>query len=374
MVSDQLYPQFHAPERILLGPGPSMVEPEVLKAMSTPLIGHLDPKFLELMNKIQALLRYVFETQNPLTIPISGTGSAAMEAAIANMAEPGDSVLVCINGYFGNRIADMAARYGSLVRVIDRAWGDVFHPDDLKKALEEKQAKIVAIVHAETSTGALQPLEEIANIVHNHGAILIVDAVTSLGGIPVRVDELGIDVCYSATQKCLSCPPSLGPITLNSRAVDILNKRKTTVANWYLDLSMVQKYWGRERTYHHTAPITANYALYEGLRIIANETLEARWARHRANAEFLWDGLKDLGLECLVPRKYRLPSLTVIKVPEGVNEAKIRKELLDQYNIEIAGGLGELKGIVWRIGLMGYSSSRENIIKVLNALKELVKS
>jgi alanine-glyoxylate transaminase/serine-glyoxylate transaminase/serine-pyruvate transaminase len=374
MVSDQLYPQFHAPERILLGPGPSMVEPEVLKAMSTPLIGHLDPKFLELMNKIQALLRYVFETQNPLTIPISGTGSAAMEAAIANMAEPGDSVLVCINGYFGNRIADMAARYGSLVRVIDRAWGDVFYPDDLKKALEEKQAKIVAIVHAETSTGALQPLEEIANIVHNHGAILIVDAVTSLGGIPVRVDELGIDVCYSATQKCLSCPPSLGPITLNSRAVDILNKRKTTVANWYLDLSMVQKYWGRERTYHHTAPITANYALYESLRIIANETLEARWARHRANAEFLWDGLKDLGLECLVPRKYRLPSLTVIKVPEGVNEAKIRKELLDQYNIEIAGGLGELKGIVWRIGLMGYSSSRENIIKVLNALKQLVKS
>ncbi|MFC2063557.1 pyridoxal-phosphate-dependent aminotransferase family protein [Chloroflexota bacterium] len=370
---DMQFPPIKKPERILLGPGPSMVDPRVLNAMSIPLLGHLDPLFIELMNRIQSQLKHVFQTENALTIPVSGTGSAAMEAAVANMVEPGDPILVCKNGYFSDRLADMAARYGGIVSTIVRPWGDVFTPQDIKSALAEKPARIVAIVHAETSTGALQPLDEIAKIVHDHGAVLIVDAVTSLGGVPVRVDEIGIDVCYSATQKCLGCPPGLGPITLNSRAVEKLTNRKSIVANWYLDLTLVQKYWGSERSYHHTAPISANYGLYEGLRIIMEETLEARWKRHQTNAEFLWQGLEEIGLECAVPLNHRLPSLTVVHIPEGIDDLTIRRQLLEKYNIEIAGGLGEYKGKVWRIGLMGYSSNREYITLLLDALKGMIR-
>lgn len=366
------YPELDPPARILLGPGPSMVHPRVLRTMAAPLVGHLDPYFLKLMDRIQSQLRYVFETQNTLTIPVSGTGSAAMETAVANMVEPGDAVLVCINGYFGGRIAEMARRYGGQVKTIERPWGQVFDPGEVEQALKGHPAKVVAIVHAETSTGAEQPLGEIARIVHDQGGILIADAVTSLGGLPVRVDEIGIDVCYSGSQKCLSCPPGLGPITLNERAEHVLRERKTPVANWYLDLSMVQKYWGAERTYHHTAPITANYALYEGLRLISEEGLENRWRRHRKNAELLWQGLGDLDLSLHVPEEHRLPTLTTVRIPEGVDDLGIRQRLLDEYNIEISGGLGELKGKVWRIGLMGYSSRPENVILFLSALERLL--
>ena len=366
------YPELDAPARILLGPGPSMVHPRVLRAMAAPLVGHLDPYFLQLMDRIQNQLRYVFETENTLTIPVSGTGSAAMETAVANMVEPGDVVLVCINGYFGGRIAEMARRYGGEVRTIERPWGETFTPGEVEQALRGHPSKVVALVHAETSTGAEQPLREIAKIVHAQGGLLIVDAVTSLGGLPVRVDEIGIDVCYSGSQKCLSCPPGLGPITLNDRAEEVLRERKTPVANWYLDLSMVQKYWGAERTYHHTAPITANYALYEGLRLVAEEGLENRWRRHRKNAELLWEGLEDLDLSLHVPPEHRLPTLTTVRIPGGVDDLAIRQRLLNDYNIEISGGLGELKGRVWRIGLMGYSSRPENVLLFLSALERLL--
>lgn len=366
------YPELNMPPRLLLGPGPSLVDPRVLKAMATPLVGHLDPAFLELMDKIQSLLRYVFETENRLTIPISGTGSAAMEAAVANMVEPGDAVLVCINGYFGNRIADMAKRYGGQVETISRPWGEVFTAQEVQAALEKRPAKVVAIVHAETSTGALQPLDDIVKVVHDHGAVLIADAVTSLAGMPVRVDEVGIDVCYSGSQKCLSSPPGCSPITLGPRALEKLEKRSTQVANWYLDLKVVQQYWGKERTYHHTAPISANYALYESLRIVAEEGLENRWVRHRQNAELLWEGLEALDLTPHVAPDHRLPSLTTVRIPDGIDEAGIRRDLLQQYNIEISGGLGELKGKVWRIGLMGFSSRPENVTLLLAALDRLM--
>lgn len=366
------YPELSTPTRILLGPGPSMADPRVLRAMANPLIGHLDPQFLEIMNRIQSLLRYVFQTENQLTVPISGTGSAGMEAAIANMVEPGDSLLVCINGYFGHRIADMAQRYGADVQVITRPWGDIFTSSELRDTLRARPAKIVAIVHAETSTGALQPLDDIAEVVHAQGGILLVDAVTSLGGIPVRVDDVGIDICYSGSQKCLSCPPGLAPVTVGPRAEEVLRTRKQPVANWYLDLTLIQKYWGTERTYHHTAPISANYALYEGLRLIAEEGLEARCERHRQNAEMLWEGLEELGLTLHVPREHRLTSLTTVQVPDGIDEALVRRRLLEDYNIEIAGGLGELKGKIWRIGLMGYSSRQENVSTLLSALTQLL--
>ena len=360
------------PQRILLGPGPSLADPRVLQAMTTPLLGHLDPAFLALMDRIQDLLRYVFETGNPLTIPISGTGSAAMEAAVANMVEPGDNVLVCTNGYFSLRIADMARRYGGNVQIISRPWGEVFTAEEVDTALQMHPAKVVAIVHAETSTGALQPLEDIVRVVHGHGAYLIVDAVTSLGGIPVSVDMRQIDVCYSGAQKCLSCPPGVSPITFSPRVVELLETRRTPVANWYLDCTLVQKYWGKERTYHHTAPISANYALYEALSIVAEEGLEARWSRHRRNAERLWQGLENLGLTLHVPIAYRLPTLTTVRVPEGVDETQLRLRLLNEYNIEIGGGLGELKGKVWRVGLMGYSSSPENIDLLTDAFERLL--
>jgi alanine-glyoxylate transaminase/serine-glyoxylate transaminase/serine-pyruvate transaminase len=367
-------PEVRGEPRILLGPGPSMVHPRVLRAMSSPIVGHLDPYFLNIMDRTQELLRYVFQTENRISIPVSGTGSAAMEMAVANFVEPGLPVLICINGYFGERLLDMATRYGGEVKAIYRPWGEVFDPQEVEEALKSHPAKVVAIVHAETSTGAQQPLEEIVQIVHERGGILIVDAVTSLGGIPVRIDELGIDVCYSGTQKCLSVPPGLGPITVGPRGEEYLDLRKTPVANWYLDLTMIRKYWGNERTYHHTAPISSVYSLYEGLRIIAEEGIENSWKRHKQNAELLWEGLEDLGLELHVPKERRLVSLTTARVPEGVDEIEIRKRLLNEYNIEIAGGLGKLKGKVWRIGLMGYSSRKENVLLLIDALSRLLSS
>ena len=368
----QAYPGLNVPPRLLMGPGPSLVDPRVLQAMAMPLVGHLDPYFLQIMDRTQTLLRYVFETENRLTIPVSGTGSAGMEAAVANLVEHGDRVLICINGYFGLRLADMAGRYGAEVATITRPWGEVFSAEEVQQALERQPAKVVAIVQAETSTGALQPLDEIAKVVHAAGGLLLVDAVTSLGGLPVRVDALGIDACYSGTQKCLSVPPGLAPLTFGPRAVQALHDRKFKVANWYLDLSMVEKYWGQERTYHHTAPISANFGLYEGLRIVAEEGLEARWERHLRNARLLWQGVEALGLSLHVAEEHRLPSLTTVRVPAGVDEPEIRARLLNEYNIEIGGGLGELKGKVWRVGLMGYASRKENVTLFLAALKELL--
>lgn len=368
------YTDLNPHTRTLLGPGPSNVHPRVLKAMSTPLVGHLDPDFLQVMDEVKQLLQLVFQTGNNLTIPVSGTGSAGMEAALYNLIEEGDDVLVAINGYFGERMCQMIPRCGGQVRRIEAPWGSVFEPDQIEKALQEGDAKVVAIVHAETSTGVLQPLEEISQVVDRHGALLLVDAVTSLGGVDLRVDEWGIDVCYSGTQKCLSCPPGLSPITFSPRAEDVLRNRQTAVGSWYLDLSLIQRYWGQERTYHHTAPISMNYALREALRLVAEEGLEARFTRHRLNQQALVAGLEAMGLQLLVPEAYRLPSLTTVRIPTGIEEARVRSRLLSEFNIEIAGGLSDLRGQVWRIGVMGHSSRQENVVLLLGALEVLLSA
>ncbi len=366
------YPQPDLPTRILLGPGPSMVHPRVLRALSTPPVGHLDASYLAIMDRTQALLRYVFGTENALTLVVPGTGTAAMETAIANMVAPGDAVLVCANGYFGLRIAEMARRYGGDVAVITRPWGEVFTAEEVRAALAARPAQVVAIVHGETSTGAAQPIPAIAEVVHAAGALLIVDTVASLGGMPFSVDDSGADVCYTGSQKCLSAPPGLGPITLGPRALAKLESRPTPVANWYLDLALLRQYWDARRVYHHTAPVNMGVAMYEALRLVAEEGLEAGWARHRRCAELLWEGLEDLGLALHVQPEYRLPSLTTVHVPDSVDEAEIRRQLMARYNIEISGGLGELKGKVWRIGLMGYSAREENVLLLLAALRRLL--
>jgi alanine-glyoxylate transaminase / serine-glyoxylate transaminase / serine-pyruvate transaminase len=361
--------------RILLGPGPSMVSPRVLRSLATPLVGHLDPEFLKLMEEVQQLLRYVFQTKNELTVPISGTGSAGMEAALCNFIEPGDRVLIAIQGYFGERLFDMAGRYGAVVDRLEKPWGQVFDPEEIKTALSQAKYKLIAIVHAETSTGALQPgISEIAAAAHQYGALLVLDAVTSLGGLPVEIDAWDVDIAYSGTQKSISAPPGLAPLTVSPRAREILRSRKEPVHNWYLDLSLLEKYWGNERTYHHTAPISMNYSLREALRIVAEEGLETRFARHRANAELLWAGLEEMDLSLMVPLEYRLPTLSTPLVPPGIDEMDVRRHLLNDYNIEVAGGFGQLKGKVWRIGLMGFSSRRENVTLLLAALRQILSS
>ncbi len=366
------YPQLDDNAPLLLGPGPSNVPPRVLQAMASPMMGHLDPVFLETMDRIQTLLQYTFQAENSFALPVSGTGSAAMEAALSNMIEPGDPVLVCVAGFFGERIEDMSRRYRGEVETIRRPMGEVFSLEEIEQALKSRPAKVVAIVHGETSTGAEQPLEGIADLVHSQGGVLVVDAVATLGGSPVLVDEWDIDVCYSGSQKCLSVPPGLGPITLGPRAEKVLADRKTQVANWYFDLSGVQKYWGKERTYHHTAPISSNLALYEGLRIVAEEGLEARWARHQASAEMLWEGLQDLDMTMVVPEATRMITVTTVRVPEGVDEAAVRGRLRAEYNIAIAGGLGDMKGKVWRIGLMGHSAREQNVRRLIGALDKIL--
>ena len=362
--------QLDLPPRLLLGPGPSNAHPRVLQALSMRQVGHLDPAFIGLMNETQELLRYAWQTDNQLTIPVSGTGSAAMEATLANTVERGDVVLVGVNGYFGLRLVDMAGRYGADVRRLDKPWGEVFSIDDLRAGLAEHRPAILALVHAETSTGARQPLEEVGALCREFDTLLLVDSVTSLGGVPLFLDDWGVDMAYSGSQKCLSCPPGIAPLTFGPRAVAKLEKRTGPVPNWYLDLSLVSKYWGSERTYHHTAPINMNYALREALRLVAEEGLEPRWARHQATAELFWNGLAEIGLECHVDREYRLPSLTTVRVPDGVDAKAVAGHLLSEYNIEIAGGLGELAGRVWRVGLMGFNSRPENVMLLLSAFRE----
>lgn len=359
--------------RILLGPGPSTASPRVLRAMATPLVGHLDPQFLALMDEVQQLLRFVFQTENELTIPVSGTGSAGMETSLCNFIEAGDHVLIAINGYFGERLYQMANLYGAQVDRLERPWGQVFDPTEIESALKKKKYKLVALVHAETSTGALQPgIPEIAAAAHQQGALIVLDTVTSLGGLPVEIDAWDVDIAYSGSQKCLSAPPGLAPLTVSERARQMLRSRKTPVANWYLDLTLLDKYWGQERTYHHTAPISMNYALREALRLAAEEGLQARFARHRTNAELLWEGLEALDLSMLVPLQNRLPTLTTPRVPPGVDELVVRQRLLNEFNIEIAGGFGPLKGQIWRIGLMGFSSRPENVLLLLSALEHIL--
>jgi alanine-glyoxylate transaminase / serine-glyoxylate transaminase / serine-pyruvate transaminase len=291
---------------------------------------------------------------------------------MANLLEPGDEILIGVNGYFSERLADMASRYGAVVRRIEKPWGQVFYPDEIQAALKQHPVKVTALIHAETSTGALMPLEGMADVIHAAGSLFLIDCVTSLGGVPLKIDDWGIDIAYSGTQKCLSCPPGLGPLTVGPRAREALHQRRTKVANWYLDLTMIEKYWGNERTYHHTAPISMNFALREALRLVYEEGLEARTIRHRENAQMLWDGLEELGFALIVPAEHRLPTLTTVAVPAGVDEAEIRRRLLEEYNIEIAGGLGVFRGKALRIGLLGYSSRRENVLLLLSALEKIV--
>ncbi|MBI5967879.1 MAG: alanine--glyoxylate aminotransferase family protein [Deltaproteobacteria bacterium] len=367
--------EFHPPARILMGPGPSNVDPRVLMAMAKPLVGHLDPEFFKIMSSLQDLLRYIFSTKNVQTLPISGTGSAGMEAAFVNVVEPGDRVLVCVNGVFGERMADVAERCGANLRTLSAPWGKAFDLAAVEKELRNFQPKVLAIVHAETSTGVLQPLEEFPKILKNHpDTLLLVDAVTSLGGHPVKVDEWGVDICYSGTQKCLSCPPGLAPITFSQKAMEKTKGRAKKVQSLYLDMIMLGKYWGSERTYHHTAPISMNYALLEALRIVSEEGLERRYERHRRNHLALVAGIEAMGLSMFAEKSYRLWSLNTVSIPAGIDDAKVRKTLLEEYNLEIGGGLGNLKGKIWRVGLMGHSSSETNVLYFLTALEQTLRA
>jgi alanine-glyoxylate transaminase/serine-glyoxylate transaminase/serine-pyruvate transaminase len=326
------------------------------------------------MNEAQQLLRYLFQTENELTIPVSGTGSAGMETCFVNLIEPGDEVVVCVNGVFGMRMADIVNRSGGKLILIDAEWGTAIDPQLLKDALKDSKPKIVAVVHAETSTGVCQPLEDLASISHENGALFLVDSVTSLGGIRFAIDDMNIDATYSGTQKCISGPPGLSPLSFSPAAVDVLDRRKTPVASWYLDLSMVRDYWGTDRKYHHTAPINMIYGLREALRLIVEEGLEQRFDRHRLNHRALVSGIEAMGLDMLVPESIRLPMLNVVRIPDGIDDITVRKALLNQYGIEIGGGLGQFTGKVWRIGLMGHSCRRKNVLLLLAALETVLKA
>ena len=358
------------PQRVLLGAGPSSVHPRVLQAMTLPVVGHLDPAFFEVMDDVCSMLREVYHTSNFMTVPISSTGTGAMETACVNIIERGDVMVVCRNGYFGVRLADIAERCGAEVHYVDSPWGKPVDPDDLAKELaKHTNVKAVGIVHAETSTGVLTPLEDIIDLVHKHDAIAIVDAVTSLGGHEVRMDDWGIDVCYSATQKCLGAPPGLAPISLGPRAMEVINNRKTRVESFYFSLQELETYWSERRAYHHTAPISMTYALREALIMMMEEGLENRLNRHARVAAALRVGLEAMGLGLLGDPEYRLNPLTAAVVPDGIDDGVVRGKLLNDYSIEISGGLGELRGKVWRIGLMGDSARETNVFALLSALE-----
>ena len=354
------------PDRLLLGPGPSNAHPTVLQALSRTPIGHLDPLYVELMGEVQELLRYTWQTDNRLTIPMSGTGSAAMEATLANTIEPGDKVLVAVKGYFGLRLADMASRYRAEVVTIERPWGEAFSLDELEQALALHRPAILAIVHAETSTGICQPMDGVGDLCRKYDCLLLLDTVTSLGAVPLFLDDWKVDLAYSCSQKGLSCPPGLGPFTMGPRAEAKMMAREGKVPNWYLDVTLLNQYWGSDRVYHHTAPVNMNFGMREALRLLAEEGLEVSWSRHRSNAELLWAGLERLGLELHAPEHLRLPTLTTVRIPEGVDGKAFTLHLLNKHGIEVGGGLGALAGKVWRIGLMGYNSQPENVEKLLN--------
>jgi alanine-glyoxylate transaminase/serine-glyoxylate transaminase/serine-pyruvate transaminase len=370
-------PQLLSPTmRLLMGPGPSDVHTRVYQALSTPLVGHLDPQFLTIMDELQSMLRTAFQTKNRVAISLSGTGSSGMEAALGNLVERGDKILVCINGVFGTRMADVAERVGGNVVRLERPWGEVFDAQEILSALDaDPNIRHVSIVHAETSTGALQPLDEIGRICRERDKYLIVDAVTSLGGVDLRVDDWNIDACYSGTQKCLSCPPGLAPITFSARAVDKIRSRAEKGVSWYLDLNLIDSYWTEgKRVYHHTAPISMNYALYAALGLVLEEGLENRFQRHQLNSQALVAGLEGLGFEMLVRDvERRLPMLNSVRIPDGVPDADVRGRLLNDFNVEIGAGLGPFAGKIWRIGLMGESSRRENVLFFLGALETILR-
>jgi alanine-glyoxylate transaminase/serine-glyoxylate transaminase/serine-pyruvate transaminase len=362
------------PTRLLLGPGPCDAHPRVLRAMATPLLGHLDPQFLEIMNGVQEMLRGAYQTQNPVTFPVSATGMAGMETCLVNLVEPGDRVVVCVAGFFGQRMVEIANRAGAQVTALERPWGEVFDLQQIRETLQKVRPKLLAIVHAETSTGAWQPLEGLGALCHEFDTLLLVDAVTSLGCVPVAVDDWQIDAIYSCSQKGLGCPPGLSPVSFSPRAVEVFSKRKTKVQSWYLDVNLVEHYWDSERFYHHTGPISMVYALYEGLRLVLEEGLQARWARHRRNHEALKVGLKALGLTYIANEKHQLPQLNAVRILAGVEDLAVRKRLLVEFGIEIGGGLGEFRGKMWRIGLMGHNSRPDVVLLFLAALEQCLAS
>ncbi len=368
-----MYSELNTSNRILMGPGPSDAHPRVLKAMATPLIGHLDPEFVTIMDEVKTMVQKTFITKNHLTFVVSAPGSAGMETCLVNLLEPGDEVIICINGVFGGRMADIAERCGATVHKIEKEWGSVVTAQDVKKVLDIcPKPKLFALVHAETSTGALQPLKDISDLVHNAGGLFMVDAVTSYCGIELKVDEWGIDAIYTGTQKCLSAPPGLSPVSFSDRAIKALENRKTKVQSWFLDLSLVKNYWGgAKRAYHHTAPVSSIYALRESLRIVLEEGLENRWERHQEVHQVLKTKLETLGFKYLVEEQYRLPNLNSVFLPDGNNEALIRNKLLNDYNIEVGGGLGAFTGKIWRIGIMGESCTLNHVNMLISALEDM---
>ena len=366
---------FTPPDRILMGPGPSNVHPRVLAAMSRPTIGHLDPQFIRMMDEIKSLLRDTLMTGNEVTFPVSGPGSVGMEACVVNLVEPGMKVAVCVNGAFGGRLKEMVQRCGGAPVVVEDEWGRPVDPQKLEDVLRSnRDVKVAAFVHAETSTGARSDIKELSRIAHRYGCITIADTVTSLGGIPVKVDEWELDVVYSGSQKCLSCPPGLSPVTFNESAVNAVKSRKTKVQSWFMDIGLVLSYWsGAKRTYHHTAPINALYGLHEALLLLHEEGLENSWSRHKRNSDLFRAGLAKIGLKTLVDGDAGLPELISVLVPDGVDEAYVRKRLLDEHNIEIGAGLGQLAGKIWRVGLMGYTSNEKNVNYCISALKSVLE-
>jgi len=365
--------ELQPPQKVLLGPGPSTVHPRVLQALSLPVMGHLDPTFFQVMDDVCEMLRMVFHTTNFMTVPISSTGTGAMETACANIIEPGDSMLVCRNGYFGIRLADIAERCGATVHVMDTPWGKAVDPQMLKDELKKRPGlKAVGVVHAETSTGVLSDMKELVDVIHESGALAIVDAVTSLGGHEVRMDDWGIDVCYSATQKCLGAPPGLAPISLSPAAMDVVAKRPSKVQSFYFNLKDLEAYWNQTRAYHHTSPINMTYALREALRMMMEEGQENRINRHARVAAALRAGAEALGLSLLAEEGHRLNPLTTLSIPEGIEDAKVRRALLNDYDIEIGGGLGEFAGKAWRVGLMGESARERNVFALLSALETIL--
>ncbi|GAB2675780.1 alanine--glyoxylate aminotransferase family protein [Aliiglaciecola sp. 3_MG-2023] len=363
--------------RTLMGPGPSDVDPKILTALSRPTIGHLDPQFIDLMDEIKSLLQYAFQTKNQLTMPVSAPGSAGMEACFANLVEPGDKVIVCQNGVFGGRMKENVIRCGGTAVMVEDEWGKPTDIQKLERALEEnKDTKIVAFVHAETSTGVKNDAQALCKLAKKYNCLTLVDAVTSLGGCELRVDEWQIDAIYSGTQKCLSCVPGLSPVSFSQLAIDAIKARKTPIQSWFLDMDLVMGYWGAgtKRAYHHTAPVNSLYALHESLIILKEEGLEAAWQRHQDMHNKLREGLEALGLEFIVEEKYRLPQLNTVRIPDGVDDAKVREILLNEYNLEIGAGLGSLAGKVWRIGLMGYGSNLKNVNYCIESLQAVLKS
>ena len=362
---------FHPPERTLMGPGPSDVNPRILEAMARPTIGHLDPSFVNLMDEVKSLLQDTFLTKNELTMPVSAPGSAGMETCFVNLVEPGETVIVCQNGVFGMRMIENVERCGATAIVIEDAWGKPVDPNKLEETLKaHPEASTVAFVHAETSTGAISDAKTLVKIAHDHDCLTIVDAVTSLGGSELRIDDWNIDAIYSGTQKCLSCTPGISPVSFSEAAINKIQNRKSKVQSWFMDLNLVMGYWGEgaQRSYHHTAPVNAIYALHESLVILHEEGLENSWKRHDANHQALKAGIEAMGLGFFVDEEYRLPQLNAVTLPEGIDEAAVRKQLLERYNLEIGAGLGPMAGKIWRIGLMGYASNQQNVLTCLGAL------